>query len=220
MLAKGYVVASSSLNVLDNNCSPIISAETAMMVKEHVVETYGVPVHTIGWGGSGGAIQQYTIAETYPGIVDGIIPSIGFPDIVSTNGVNADCRLLQRFYGGAGASWTPEQQRAVTGFLNASSCQSWDLAFANRITATDSCPAVIPVAARWHPVTNPDGVRCAALEQFANQNGRDPRTGFVRSPLDNIGQQYGLDALRSGAIDVELGSVVERALEPGSVALA
>ncbi|MBW9207477.1 hypothetical protein KV097_16170 [Mumia sp. zg.B17] len=203
MLAKGYVVASSSLNVLDNNCSPIISAETAMMVKEHVVETYGVPVHTIGWGGSGGAIQQYTIAETYPGIVDGIIPSISFPDVVSTNGVNADCRLLQRFYAGEGASWTPEQKRAVTGFLNASSCQSWDVAFGNRLTATDSCPPIIPVEARWDPVTNPDGIRCAAMEQFVNQVGRDPRTGFARSPLDNIGQQYGLEALRSGAIDAE-----------------
>ncbi|MFD0853747.1 DUF6351 family protein, partial [Actinomadura adrarensis] len=179
MLSRGYVVASSSLNVLDNNCSPIISAETAMMVKEHVVETYGEPLHTIGWGGSGGAIQQYTIADTYPGIVDGIVPSIGFPDVMSTNGPNADCRLIQRFFAGEGASWPAEQKRAVTGFLNASSCQSWDLAFANRITATDSCPAVIPVEVRWNAVTNPDGVRCAALEQVANQLGRDPRTGFV-----------------------------------------
>ncbi|WP_370617271.1 DUF6351 family protein [Mumia qirimensis] len=203
MLSKGYVVASSSLNVLDNNCSPIISAEAAMMVKEHVVETYGEPLHTIGWGGSGGAIQQYTIAETYPGIVDGIIPSIGFPDVATTNGPNADCRLLQRFYAGDGASWTAEQKRAVTGFLNLSSCLSWDVAFANRITATDSCPAVIPVEVRWNAATNPDGVRCAAMEQFVNQVGRDSETGFVRSPLDNIGQQYGLAALSSGAIGAE-----------------
>ncbi|KAA1425512.1 hypothetical protein FE697_004040 [Mumia zhuanghuii] len=203
MLSQGYVVASSSLNVLDNNCSPIISAEAAMMVKEHVVETYGEPLHTIGWGGSGGAIQQYTIAETYPGIIDGIIPSIGFPDVVTTNGPNADCRLLQRFYAGAGASWTDEQKRAATGFLNLSSCLSWDVAFANRITATDSCPAVIPVEVRWNAATNPDGVRCAAMEQFANQVGRDPKTGFVRSPLDNIGQQYGLAALKAGSIDAE-----------------
>ncbi|MGH1564648.1 DUF6351 family protein [Mumia sp. DW29H23] len=203
MLSQGYVVASSSLNVLDNNCSPIISAETAMMVKEHVVETYGAPVHTIGWGGSGGAIQQYTIADTYPGIVDGIVPSIGFPDVVTTTGPNADCRLLQRFYAGAGASWTAEQQRAVTGYLNASSCVSWDLAFANRLTATDSCPAVIPVEVRWDAATNPDGVRCAAMEQFVNQVGRDPETGFVRSALDNVGQQYGLAALAAGTIDAE-----------------
>jgi hypothetical protein len=85
-LAQGYAVASSSLNVLDNNCSPIISAEAAMMVKEHFVETYGPVAHTIGWGGSGGAIQQYDIAENYPGIVDGIVPGVSFPDPLSTAG--------------------------------------------------------------------------------------------------------------------------------------
>ena len=79
-LSQGYAVASSSLNVLDNNCSTIISAEAAMMVKEHFIETYGPVQHTIGWGGSGGAIQQYDIAEMYPGILDGIVPGVSFPD--------------------------------------------------------------------------------------------------------------------------------------------
>ncbi len=69
-LGQGYGVASSTLNVLNNNCSPIISAEAAMMVKEHFIETYGQVQHTIGWGGSGGAIQQYDIADAYPGILD------------------------------------------------------------------------------------------------------------------------------------------------------
>src|SRR6185295_18782123 len=85
-LAQGYAVASSTLNVLNNNCSPIISAEAAMMVKEHVIEAYGPVAHTIGWGGSGGAIQQYDIADAYPGILDGIVPSISFPDPVTTTG--------------------------------------------------------------------------------------------------------------------------------------
>src|SRR5262249_51623547 len=79
-LKQGFAVASSSLNVLDNNCSPIISAEAAMMVKEHFIETYGPVVYTMGSGASGGGIQQYDIAESYPGILDGIVPTIGFPD--------------------------------------------------------------------------------------------------------------------------------------------
>ena len=102
-LAQGYAVASSTLNVLDNNCSPIISAEAAMMVKEHFIETYGPVAHTIGWGGSGGAIQQYDIAENYPGIVDGIIPGVSFPDPLSTGGPVSDCRLLDRYFAGPGA---------------------------------------------------------------------------------------------------------------------
>ncbi|GAB2986375.1 hypothetical protein GCM10017788_08450 [Amycolatopsis acidiphila] len=199
-LSQGYAVASSSLNVLDNNCSPIISAEAAMMVKEHFIETYGPVLHTIGWGGSGGAIQQYDIAEEYPGIVDGIIPGISFPDPLSTGGPVSDCRLLNQFFAGPGASFTAEQRKAVAGYNDYTTCTSWEVTFANRATATGSCNAAIPVSARWDPVTNPGGVKCSSNEQLVNQFGRDPRTGFVRSPLDSVGIQYGLAALKSGQL--------------------
>lgn len=199
-LAQGYAVTSSSLNVLDNNCSPIISAEAAMMVKEHFVETYGPVAHTIGWGGSGGAIQQYDIAENYPGIVDGIIPGVSFPDPLSTGGPVSDCRLLDRYFAGPGASFTAAQKQAVAGFASYDTCVSWDQTFASRATATGSCNAAIPVPARWDPVTNPRGVKCNSNEQLANQLGRDPKTGFVRSPLDTTGVQYGLSALKAGTI--------------------
>lgn len=199
-LAQGYAVASSTLNVLDTNCSPIISAEAAMMVKEHFAETYGPIAHTIGWGGSGGAIQQYDIAENYPGIVDGIIPGVSFPDPLSTGGPVSDCRLLERYFAGPGASFTAAQKQAVAGFGSYDTCVSWDKTFASRATATGSCNAAIPVAARWDPVTNPGGVKCNSNEQLVNQLGRDPRTGFVRSPLDTTGVQYGLDALKAGTI--------------------
>ncbi|GAA2087526.1 DUF6351 family protein [Actinomadura alba] len=199
-LGQGYAVASSSLNVLDNNCSPIISAEAAMMVKEHFVETYGPVKHTIGWGGSGGAIQQYDIAESYPGILDGIIPGVSFPDPLSTAGPVSDCRLLNRFFAGPGASFTTAQKTAISGFRTYSTCVSWDATFASRSTATESCNAAIPVAVRWDPVTNPNGVKCNSTEQLVNQIGRDPRTGFVRGVLDNTGVQYGLAALKAGTI--------------------
>ncbi|MFI5611043.1 DUF6351 family protein [Amycolatopsis sp. NPDC051903] len=200
-LGQGYAVASSSLNVLDNNCSPIISAEAAMMVKEHFVETYGPVQHTIGWGGSGGAIQQYDIAENYPGIVDGIIPGVSFPDPITTAGPVADCRLLNRYF--TNTSFTDAQKLAVAGWNAYDTCVSWDLTFASRATATDSCNSAIPVAVRWDPVTNPHGVICNSNEQFANQLGRDPKTGFVRNTLDNVGVQYGLKALQAGQISAE-----------------
>lgn len=199
-LSQGYGVASSSLNVLDNNCSTIISAEAAMMVKEHFIDTFGPVRHTIGWGGSGGAIQQYDIADQYPGILDGIVPGISFPDPVTTLGPVADCRLLNRYFDGAGSALSIAERTAVAGFLDYTTCRSWDLTFASRITATDSCSPAVPADARWNAVTNPDGVRCAALEQYANQLGRDKRTGFVRSTLDNVGVQYGLGALEKGLL--------------------
>ncbi|GIH15700.1 DUF6351 family protein [Rugosimonospora africana] len=202
-LAQGYAVASSTLNVLDTNCSTIISAEAAMMVKEHFIEVYGPVAHTIGWGGSGGAIQQYDIADQYPGILDGIVPGVSFTDPFTTTGPVADCRLLDRYFAAGGAGFTPAQRQAVSGFRSYDSCVSWDATFASRITATDSCDSSIPVALRWNPVTNPSGVKCSAAEQLVNQLGRDPRTGFARSPVDNVGVQYGLQALRDGQISAQ-----------------
>jgi hypothetical protein len=199
-LAQGYAVASSSLNVLDTNCSTIISAEAAMMVKEHFIETYGPVTHTIGWGGSGGAIQQYDIADAYPGILDGIVPGVSFPDPLTTLGPVTDCRLLDNFFAGPGAGFTAAQRTAISGYLDYTTCQSWDQTFANRITATDSCNSAVPASARWDPITNPDGVKCSAYEQLVNQLGRNPSTGFVRATLDNVGVQYGLRALANGVI--------------------
>ena len=49
--------------------------------------------------------------------------------------------------------------------------------------------SAIPTAARYHPVTNPDGIRCTSFEQIATQLGRNPANGFAWRPLDNIGTQ-------------------------------
>jgi Tannase-like family of unknown function (DUF6351) len=200
-LSLGYAVASSTLNVLDNNCSTIISAEAAMMVKEHFIDTYGPVRFTIGWGGSGGAIQQYEIADSYPGILNGIIPSISFPDPLTTAGPVTDCRLLDSFFAGAnGSSFTTAQETAIAGYNDYTTCVSWDNTFANRSTATGSCnPTIIPPAEQWSP-TSPNGIICNSDEQIVNQLGVDPATGFPNSPLDNVGVQYGLAALDSGAI--------------------
>ena len=204
-LARGYAVASSSLNVLDNNCSDVISAEAALMVKEHFIETYGPVRYTIGWGGSGGAIQQHLIGNNYPGILDGIVPSASFPDATTLNTVS-DCRLLFTYFGsaaGVAAGWTAAQRSAASGFSTFGSCQNWHLAFASRTNALEACPSAVPVSARYNPTTNPTGIRCTSVEQIANQLGRNPANGFVWRPLDNIGVQYGLTALKSGAISPE-----------------
>jgi hypothetical protein len=199
-LGEGYAVASSTLNVLDNNCSTIISAEAAMMVKEHFIDTYGPVQFTIGWGASGGAIQQYEIADSYPGILDGIIPTISFTDPLTTAGPVTDCRLLDSFFAGPGSTFTAAQQQAIAGYNDYTTCKSWDVTFSNRATATGSCNAAIPVADQWNATTNPDGIICNSNEQIVNQVGIDPSTGFPNSTLDNTGVQYGLAALKSGAI--------------------
>jgi hypothetical protein len=66
ILARGYAMASSSLNVFGNNCQDLTAAESMAMVKERFIEAYGRPRYTIGWGCSGGSYQQHQIADNYP----------------------------------------------------------------------------------------------------------------------------------------------------------
>ena len=201
MLGQGYAVASSSLNVHGNNCNDVLAAETMMMVKERFIEGYGVPRHTIGWGCSGGAYQNHQIADNYPGLLDGIIPGCSFPDVTSgTIPMITDARLLNHYFENEGAGrFSEEQQRAVAGFLMLETMR--DVAFkAGRITVGEFCPDVLPEALRFHPTENPAGARCDVFEHYANIYGRDPATGLARRPLDNVGVQYGLQALNDGVI--------------------
>jgi hypothetical protein len=79
-LGKGFAVANSTLNYFGQNCNHIISAETMMMVKERFIKANGPVLYTMGWGSSGSAMQQSMIADTYPGLLDGIVMLNGFPD--------------------------------------------------------------------------------------------------------------------------------------------
>jgi hypothetical protein len=64
---------------------------------------------------------------------------------------------------------------------------------------TRSCPDV-PASQVFNPQTNPHGVRCTLEDYMVNMFGRDPKTGYANLPFSNRGIQYGLDALRTGAI--------------------
>ena len=52
----------------------LLGGETALMTKERFIERYGVPLYTVGVGGSGGAIQQYVYGQNHPGLLDAAIP--------------------------------------------------------------------------------------------------------------------------------------------------
>lgn len=199
VLGKGYAYVSSTLNVFGNNCQDVTAAETMMMVKEHFIETYGQPLFTFGCGGSGGAYQQVQIADNYPGLLDGIIPSATFPDVLATIQFLADAQLLDAYYARIGDALTDEQKRAVAGVGVLRSVTRISSG-AGRINPRVFCPPELPVALRYDPVANPSGVRCDVYDHTVNVYGRDPATGFARRPLDNTGVQYGLTALNDGVI--------------------
>ena len=202
-LSRGYGIASASLNVFANNCSELLATETMMMVKERFIEAYGPPLFTIGWGSSGGSHQQFGIADNYPGLLDALVVGSSFPDMTSgTVFKSVDARLLERYFDHiAPARFTPEQERAVSGFGVRASIPAMSV-MARRSDPVADFADVLPEEARYHPELNPTGARATIYDHTVNVYGRDPSTGFARRPLDNVGVQYGLRTLNDGIIDV------------------
>ena len=211
MLGKGYAVASSTLNVnAQGGCNDVISAETAMMVKEHFIENYGEPLYTIGNGGSGGAMQQLLIAGAYPGIIDGLLPSMTFPDAVTYLADSQECAsLLREYVNDPARGLSEEVKNSLGGWSMWSTCEESLGERPKRIAPSD-CSGEIPTAAHYDPLTNPEGVRCSIYDGMKNIFGEkiysdiNAETEFARAPHDNVGVQYGLATLNAGLIDKQL----------------
>jgi hypothetical protein len=235
-LSRGFMVIDNSMTDSLFNSNRVLVAETVMMMKEHVTDTYGEIRYTMGNGCSGGSIQQNTVASIFPGLLDGIQPSCDYPDSITTGLEVIDCVLLVNFY--AGADWTAlmsgltqaqinAKKTAINGHLDQVGCQSWNNAFGfnnkpgnyvrtlvlNQVTgAMGTIPGeqprnncLLPAALVYDPVTNPNGTRCgdpdlatAVWGTTANENA--PGSQRARQTFDNVGIQYGLKALLSGAI--------------------
>ena len=196
IVGKGYAEASASLNVFGNNCNDVLAAETMMMVKERFIKAYGKPMFTVSRGGSGGAEQQLPIAENYPGLLDGIIPSLTFPDVLANAQLLIDTQLLNVYFSKTGSALTEQQKLAITGEGRLKNFTD-DVV---RISPTGVCPAQLPKSQRYDPVANRSGARCDIFDHTINVYGRDPETSFARRPIDNVGVQYGLNAVNSGKI--------------------
>ena len=200
-LSRGFafMIASELVNGLHANA--ILQGETLMMLKEYFVENYGQPVWTVGNGGSGGAIQQLLITQIFPGLLDGIRPSLAYPDSTLHT---ADCGLLQNYWKNDDQGiWTDEKKAAVSGFAGGT-CAAWERSFVPVLTATNvrGCD-LTDESLVYDPGTNPTGARCTIQEMRKNFYGVNPETNFARKPQDNVGLQYGLAALNRGVISID-----------------
>ncbi len=97
VLGQGWAIVHSSGNNTGTHYNMNLAGETAMMTKERFVERYGAPLYTVGLGGSGGAIQQYLIAQNHPGVLDGLLPVQSYPDMVTQTIHVGDCELLEHY---------------------------------------------------------------------------------------------------------------------------
>src|SRR5690606_9576008 len=98
LLAQGYAVVTSSGNETGVHYNLRLAEETALMVKQHFVDTYGEPIYTVGIGGSGGAIQQYVFAQNNRNILDAGIPTHSYPDMITQAIYVGDCNLLEQYF--------------------------------------------------------------------------------------------------------------------------
>ena len=240
VLRLGYAVLNSTGLRTNTHYNLQLGGETALMLKEHFIEDHGVPLYTVGVGGSGGAIQQYVYAQNHPGLLDAAIPQYSYSDMVTQTIHVGDCELLEHYFDktdAANPKWRDVLNRRAIQGLNASAtpvisageAATWNgiyglysLLGLNRplpVPASSSTPPPLTECRRaWFGllplVMNPTftnvqdidklaqgtaGVEWTHWADLVNVYGVDG-TGFARVPWDNVGVQYGLVALRDGAI--------------------
>ena len=215
-LSKGYAIIHSSGTRTSTHYNLVLGAETAIMTKERFIEGYGVPLYTVGVGGSGGAIQQYVYAQRHPGvIIDAGIPQYSYSDMVTQTIHVGDCELLEHYMDvtdAANPKWSVWTNR------------SWLEGLASSATVRNpyrgNTPGSTECINGWRGlsplVLNPNygtagagtefydpaviaAVKWTHWDDLRNVYGVGPN-GYARVPWDNVGVQYGLGALTSGKV--------------------
>ncbi len=198
-----------------------LAAETAYMVKRHFSAIYGKPSHTIGIGGSGGAIQIYSLAQNMPGLLDAGIPIFSYPDMITQAIHISDCNLLEQYfledvllYGNNSkwATWSNRQWieglnasdtviNSLTDLPGSSECiEGWHLHTPMVLNPYFTAPEYFDALVFYlYPQDVIDAIRWTHWNDLENIYGTDD-LGFAPISLDNVGVQYGLQALLDGNI--------------------
>ncbi|MDQ1702582.1 MAG: hypothetical protein QOF57_1834 [Frankiaceae bacterium] len=202
-LGKGFATMSHALDNAGHNCNIVTQAESLVMTKEHLIDTYGTVRYTIGSGCSGGALAQQQVANAYPGLYQGITPACSFTDAWSSAMQYVDYELLRRYYEnpggwGPGVAWGPTEIQAVEGHPDPVNAVTFTSVIPSSGNPSRSCPGV-PADQVYDAKTNPKGVRCSLHDYMVNVFGRRAN-GFAQIPFDNTGIEYGRNGLVAGKI--------------------
>jgi hypothetical protein len=229
-LGKGYAVIYSTGTRTGEHYNLLVGGRTAVMVKDHFVETHGEPEYTVAIGGSGGGIQQYVYAQNHPDLLDAAIPQRSYPDMTTQTIHVGDCALLDRYMdvdAAADTTWRDWDNRqwlqglnSIEGYFGSTARTLRSLQGALGLpvqTGSSECLegwfGLSPLAmnphygaeANWHllPADELAAIERTHWDDAVEAYGRDPETGFARVAWDNVGVQYGLRALSDGRITPE-----------------
>jgi uncharacterized tannase-like protein DUF6351 len=221
-LGQGYAIAWSTGTKTNTHYNLVLGGETALMVKSRFATEYADPEYTVGLGGSGGGIQQYVYGQNHRGLLDAAIPQYSYPDMVTQTIHVGDCELLERWMdlkvrADSSSKWRTWSNRSLLEGLSSSDNVANPY---QPLTPWLASPGSTECVKGWRglsPLTfNPKfgtvpGITPEQQAQIewthwndvVNVYGRDPVTGIARSTWDNIGVQYGLQALVSRQITPE-----------------
>ena len=215
-LAKGYAIAYSTGTKTGVHYDLEVGGETAIMVKDRFVTSYGAPVYTVGVGGSGGGIQQYVYGQNHPGLINAAIPQYSYPDMVTQTIHVGDCELLERYMDAEVAAnpnskWATWSNRTWLEGMNASDT----LANPYRGDAPGLTECIngwrglTPLTLNPHYGTAP-GITPEEQAEVAWTHAEDleqiygeAADGYAARAWDNVGVQYGLEAFLDGRITPE-----------------
>jgi hypothetical protein len=214
-LRKGYAIIHSSGTRTSTHYNLELGGETALMTKEEFIERYGVPRYTVGVGGSGGGIQQYVYGQNHRGLIDAGIPQYSYPDMVTQTIHVGDCELLEHYMDvtdGSNPKWQNWDNREWLEGFNADPNRPnpYRLGAPGNTECVNGWRGLTPLALNplWMP--NFGGTDRMDTDELAQTHWTHPEDlrniygvgpdGYARLTWDNVGVQYGLQALKDDNI--------------------
>ena len=246
-LGAGFAVMSTALDNTGHHCDVVDQAESLMMAKEHVIDDVRhAPLHDrnrVLGRIAGPAVDRQRLSGHLPGDPADLLVPRHVVERHAGDGLPPAAQRTSRTRPTRGRSWSPTQWAAGRGQpASPSTRSSATSGFFNAIVPTHACGGITDQQ-RYQPQTHPTGVRCSVADMAVNVFGRRApsrvvgrgeearRTASRASPVDNVGVQYGLDALRTlqitpaqfvdlnariGGLDIDINPTARRGSAPTS----
>ncbi len=233
ILEQGYAIISSSGTVTDTTYNLLLMGETAEMVKNQFKTKYGTPKYTFGIGGSGGAIQQFIYEQNVPDLLDGLVPTHVYPDMITQTIPVGDCSLIEGYFDlySEDLTWWDtwvkreliEGMHGIDGFTGGmfddmGGKPPWATAVGNGssecyegwfgLTPFTMNPLFVD-GSQFGPIWEYEptaglATKWTYYDDLAHIFGTDPDySEYANQTVDNVGVQYGLAALVAGDISAD-----------------